>query len=124
MHIEKITISNFKGFQNAEFVPSRFSCLVGENNAGKSTILQSIVTALNRPARISPELFYDKLLPVIFKIELRGITAEHLLRLATEHRARISNLILDGRFVLVVSIVSAKREYSRTRAETFGDFHL
>lgn len=45
MRLERITIANFKGLREVQFEPTRFSCLVGENNAGKSTVLQAIVTA-------------------------------------------------------------------------------
>lgn len=49
MKLERISISNFKGIRAQSFEPSKFSCLVGENNAGKSTVMQAIVYALNRP---------------------------------------------------------------------------
>ncbi len=50
MRLERVSIDNFKGLKQATFEPTRFSCLVGENNAGKSTVLQAIVSALKRPA--------------------------------------------------------------------------
>ncbi|WP_442754259.1 ATP-dependent nuclease [Methylocystis sp. JAN1] len=102
MHIEKIVISNFKGLRNADFTPTGFACLVGENNAGKSTVLQSIVYALNRPTSLPLELFYDRSLPVEFNISFKGITAAHLARLAEEHRAKIEELVVDGLLDLTV----------------------
>jgi hypothetical protein len=102
MHIERIKIANFKGLRAAEFSPTRFSCLVGENNAGKSTVLQALVYALNRPAHLPPDLFYDPALPVEFRIELSGVSEGHLLRLAEEHRGKIAELISNERFILIV----------------------
>ncbi|MBA2658208.1 MAG: AAA family ATPase [Nitrosospira sp.] len=58
MKLEEIRICNFKGLKEARFQPMDFACLVGENNAGKSSVLQAIVTSLNRPSHIPPSLFY------------------------------------------------------------------
>jgi putative ATP-dependent endonuclease of OLD family len=102
MKIEKIRITNFKGLRDAEFTPTEFACLVGENNAGKSTVLQSIVYALNRPASLPIELFYDQTVPVEFKIDFSRVTAAHLARLAAEHRTKIEELVVDDSLNLVV----------------------
>lgn len=102
MQIAKIVVRNFKGLREAEFFPTRFSCLVGENNAGKSTVLQALVTALNRPPQLDPELFYDPQEPIEFRLELERVTTQHLLRLAEEHRSKITDLIVDERLVLIV----------------------
>ena len=40
MNLEKIAIENFKGLKAEIFEPGRFTCLVGENNAGKLSVLQ------------------------------------------------------------------------------------
>ena len=34
MRLERVSIANFKGLREVQFEPTRFSCLVGENNAG------------------------------------------------------------------------------------------
>lgn len=102
MQIAKISVRNFKSLREAEFVPTRFSCLVGENNAGKSTVLQALVTALKRPPQLDSTLFYDPEQPIEFRLELEQVTEPHLLRLAEEHRAKITDLIVDGRLVLIV----------------------
>ncbi len=102
MQIKRIKISNFKGLHDAEFVPTRFACLVGENNAGKSTVLQSIVYALNRPTQLPLDLFYDPIRPVEFRINLSDVTEPHLARLADEHRGKIAELVIDGSLDLTV----------------------
>ncbi|ULR89874.1 AAA family ATPase [Comamonas sp. B21-038] len=50
MYIKKLQIKNFRGFdlQNFNFKPG-FNLLVGENGAGKTTILRSIMAVLGRP---------------------------------------------------------------------------
>ncbi|MBZ2210031.1 AAA family ATPase [Massilia soli] len=68
MHLQTISVQNFKGLREASFTPTQFGCLVGENNAGKSSVMQAIVTALNRPSQLSLNLFYDHTLPVRFTL--------------------------------------------------------
>ncbi len=102
MKIEKIEIDNFKGLKEAVFNPKSFTCLVGENNSGKSSVLQTIVYTLNRPASLPDSLFYDNSKPIIFKCSFSEITDDDLNRLAEEHRTKIETLIEDGKFNLVV----------------------
>ena len=102
MKIKKITVSNFKGLLHAEFTPTQFACLVGENNAGKSTVLQSIVYALNRPTQLPPDLFYRADTAIEFRLEFTEVTEPHLARLAEEHKAKITDLIVDQGLTLIV----------------------
>lgn len=102
MLLEAIHISNFKGLRSVEFRPGNFGCLVGENNAGKSSVLQAIVWALGRTGQLPTGLYYDKDLPVEFRLTFTNVTDEHLMRLAAEHRNRISELIIEGRLEIVV----------------------
>lgn len=102
MKFKKIRISNFKGLREAEFEPTKFTCLVGENNAGKSTVLQAVVYALNRPSQLPPDLFYDPTIPVEFHIVLSEITPPHLERLADESRGKIASLLVDGSLELII----------------------
>lgn len=102
MRLERITIANFKGLRDAQFEPTRFSCLVGENNAGKSTVLQAIVTALNRPTQLPRSLFYDETLPVVFTLRFVEVSEGDLRRLADEHREKIEPLVVESAFSMVV----------------------
>lgn len=102
MRLEAVSIRNFKGLREAHFEPTRFSCLVGENNAGKSTVLQAIVFALNRPAQLPRSVFYDETEPVVFTLRFADVTEEHLQRLADEHRPKIEPLVVDGALTIVI----------------------
>ena len=42
MRISKVRILNYRGIKNDELCSSPFVCIIGENNAGKSTILLAI----------------------------------------------------------------------------------
>lgn len=109
MKINKIAIYNFKGLRTAEFLPTQFACLVGENNAGKSSVLQAIAFALNRPNQLGHEVFYDTTQPVEFHIELSDVTERHLMRLAEEHRGRISELVVDQCLRIIVRYREGQR---------------
>lgn len=102
MRLQTIRIENFKGLQEAEFSPTDFGCLVGENNAGKSSALQAIVFALNRPSQIPSSLFYDTAVPIRFVLTFSGVTEPHLARLATEHRERITPLVINTTLTLFI----------------------
>lgn len=102
MQLDTIEVRNFKGLREAKLRPGAFGCLVGENNAGKSSVLQAIVAALTRSGQLPLALHYDSTLPIEFSLIFTGVTNTHLMRLAEEHRAKISNLIIDNKLALVV----------------------
>jgi putative ATP-dependent endonuclease of the OLD family len=102
MKIEQIDIKNFKGLNEATFNPKSFTCLVGENNAGKSSVLQAVVYALNRPGSLPRSLFYDESQPIEFKCTFSSVTDDHLNRLAEEHKPKIEQLVYDEKFYLIV----------------------
>jgi predicted ATP-dependent endonuclease of OLD family len=102
MKLQKIGITNFKGLKEAVLSPTSFGCLVGENNAGKSSILQAIVYALNRPTQLPTSLFYDPTASVEITLDFSDIGPRDLLRLSEEHRTKIEELVNDGAFTLSV----------------------
>jgi hypothetical protein len=75
---------------------------VGENNAGKSSVLQAIVFALNRPSQLPIGLFYDPEVPVEFVVCFTEVDERNLGRLAAEHRPKIAALVVDGTLTLIV----------------------
>lgn len=109
MKLERISISNFKGIRSQRFEPSKFSCLVGENNAGKSTVMQAIVYALNKPAQLPPSLFYDQAEPVTFELRFSGVGDGHIARLAEEAQQKIAALLIDGTFCLRVQYAPGEK---------------
>lgn len=102
MRLERVSIANFKGLREVQLQPTRFSCLVRENNAGKSTVLQAIFYALNRPAQLPCSLFYDETVPVMFTLRFVEVGKNDVRRLADEHRQKIEPLVVDGAFTIVV----------------------
>ena len=52
MRIVKLKVDNFRGIENCEIIFSGHTVLVGDNNTGKSTILEAIDLVLG-PERLS-----------------------------------------------------------------------
>lgn len=102
MILNSIHIQNFKGLRDVVFEPGSFGCLVGENNAGKSSVLQATVYALSRPSQLPITLHYDPALPVTFTMAFSRVSEAQLLRLAGEHRSKIAALIVDEKLTLIV----------------------
>lgn len=95
MRLHRLSIKNFKSLRDQVFEPTRFSCLAGENNAGKSSVLQAVATALNRPAQLAASHYYDAHRPVDFEFCLADVNDRDLARVAEENRQRIADLIAD-----------------------------
>ncbi len=102
MKLEYIEIRNFKGIREATLSPDTFTCLVGENNAGKSSVMQALVIALTRPRNIPPTHFYDTAKPISFELRFSGVDHRHLARLSSDAKEKISELAVDGVLTLRV----------------------
>ena len=56
MRISRIKIGNFRGVKSAELLFPQYAALVGDNNCGKSTVLEAIDLCLG-PERLNKILF-------------------------------------------------------------------
>jgi hypothetical protein len=99
MRLEHIRIDNFRGLSQVNMPFSRFGCLIGENNAGKSSVFQALNMFL-RSGSATPTDFLTSALPVRIQLTFAGINEADLLRLEEGHRARIEPAIHDGRLAL------------------------
>lgn len=86
--ISKIQISNFKSIIDHEFELSKFTPLVGYNNAGKSNILEAIKWVL-RKTSLTASCFNDINQPIVISASIEGISTEILDNIDQSHRARI-----------------------------------
>ncbi len=107
MQLSELKISNFKGLSDEIFKPKSFSCLVGENNSGKSTVLQALVYALNRPKSIPVSMFYDEDNPVVFKLKFEEVMQGDLNRLNPEHRVKMLPLIYGGELTITAKYIKS-----------------
>ncbi|SKC66175.1 Predicted ATP-dependent endonuclease of the OLD family, contains P-loop ATPase and TOPRIM domains [Burkholderia sp. CF099] len=90
MHrISYIAIENFRSCQHVALPLDEFTPLVGQNNVGKSTILDAIKWVVKPVTLVSTD-FADSKLPVIVVACISGISAELLDRIPDQrHRAAI-----------------------------------
>lgn len=100
MRITHLAISNYRALREVEVPLSRFACLIGENNAGKSTFLQAISLFFSG-SKLPSNNFFDQTKPIRIAITFDNITEADLARLFDEHRARVRPLVTNGRLTLV-----------------------
>lgn len=99
MILENLKVVNFKGLKEIEIPVSNFVCVIGENNAGKSSLLQAILLFLNNP-KINKSVYYDPNSDILITATFSGITESVLEKIAEEHRERIAAFIENGRIKL------------------------
>ena len=59
MQISKVEIKNFRGIQSAEIYLTKYSVLLGDNNTGKTTVLEALDLVLG-PDRLSRSTVVDE----------------------------------------------------------------
>ncbi|NOZ86215.1 MAG: AAA family ATPase [Deltaproteobacteria bacterium] len=99
MKISGIKVINYKGLRDTHSPISSFVCVVGENNAGKSSLLQCLLLFI-RGTKLSKNEFYDPEADILITVELCEITEEVLSKLGEEHRRKIEKFVDDGRIKL------------------------
>ena len=98
MHrLSHLRIKNFRACKDVSLPLEGYTPLVGQNNTGKSSILQALSWVL-KPAALSIRDFYDPDQPVEVVACIDGITDEILGRISEEkHRKAITPYCRDGR---------------------------
>lgn len=100
MKLKGVAISNYRALRDVNIPLSKFGCLIGENNAGKSSFLQAISLFFSG-SKLSSRNYFDSSLPVRIEISIEEITEDDLVRLAPEHRSRVSAIVRNGKLSLV-----------------------
>jgi putative ATP-dependent endonuclease of the OLD family len=99
MHISYLKIKNYRGIKSDNFEASPFTCAIGENNAGKSTILLATSLFFSGTA-LGKSDFYNIEEPIEIEITFINIEEQDITRLSPEHRERIKEIIEDGKLIL------------------------
>ncbi len=99
MKISEVKVDNYKGLRAIHSPISNFVCVVGENNAGKSSLLQCLLLFI-RGTKLSKNEFYDPSTDILITVELSEITEEVLSNLGEEHRIKIEKYVENERIKL------------------------
>ncbi|MGQ5592816.1 ATP-dependent nuclease [Streptomyces sp. ESR1.13] len=99
MRITKVKISNYRGLESVEIPLTRFGCVIGENNAGKSSVFQALNTFLRGSAMDASE-FLSRTQEIRIQVSFSEIGTGDLSRLDAQHRAKIEKEVEDGSLTL------------------------
>ena len=102
LRLTHVEIKNFRAHSHTALPLHQLGCLIGENNAGKSSILHAIRFALD-DKRLNEEDFQDRELPVSVKLSIEDITEADLSRLEYQHREKVRGMLRDGTLTIVRS---------------------
>lgn len=101
MRLTNLSITNYRGLRDVTIPLSRFGCLIGENNAGKSSFLQALSLFFSGTKLVAANHYFDESKPIRIAVCIEDIGDEDLARLAEEHRTRVAGIVNNGRLVLV-----------------------
>jgi putative ATP-dependent endonuclease of the OLD family len=100
MLLTRLKIKNYRALRDIDIPLSRFVCLTGENNAGKSSILLGL--SLFRSGKsLDLKDFYDLTQQIDIEVSLAEVTPAYLALLGAEASERISKLVVDKKLTLV-----------------------
>jgi hypothetical protein len=100
MKLTSLSVTNYRALRDVTIPLSRFGCLIGENNSGKSSFLQALSLFFSG-SKLAGSHFFDESKPIRIAVTFESITDADLARLADEHRTRVAGIVKNGRLVLV-----------------------
>jgi putative ATP-dependent endonuclease of OLD family len=116
MNLSHLHVKNYRGLKDVSIPLSSFVCVTGENNAGKSSLLQALSLFLSGSALKKTD-YFDESKEILIEVKISNITPIDLQLLAEEHRERIGSLLVDGSVLLV-------RRYDTDGKSQLGHFGL
>lgn len=99
MKLQHISVENYKGLANASSRLDDFSCVIGENNAGKSTLLQSVLLLING-TKLSSHEYFDPKNEILITGVFSGLTDEVLEKIGEENKKKIEPYVVDASITL------------------------
>lgn len=107
MKLDSLTIQNFRALEKISLPLSTFGCIIGENNAGKSSVLHALVFALTgqAPRKLNEGDFHDSSRPIRVELKLVDITTDDLALIgAANHRSAMESDVVKGELTLVRTV--------------------
>lgn len=99
MKLTHLAVQNYKGLLNTECQLSDFVCAIGENNAGKSSLLQALLLFVNG-TKLSRAEFYDPDADILITVTLGGVTEDALSSLTDDQRTKIQPFVSQETLIL------------------------
>lgn len=99
MKLTKISVQNYKALKDTETELSRFSCVVGENNAGKSSLMQAILRLLAGRA-IDKHEYHNPSAEILITGIFTEVTEVDINKVHESHRETVRAYIKEGRLGL------------------------
>jgi predicted ATP-dependent endonuclease of OLD family len=112
MKLTGLHVVNYRGLKDIVIPLSSFVCITGENNGGKSSVLQTLSLFMSG-SLLKETDYFDPAQQITIALSLSDVTDGDLQLLAEEHRERIAPLRVDGKLTLV-------RRYGTDRRSEFG----
>lgn len=104
MRLKHLHIRNFRALADVEIPLSEFGCIIGENNAGKSSVLHALVLVLtgSAPRKTDHSDFHDRTQPIRIELTIEDVDEVDLERVSDSgHRASLEADIIDGAITFV-----------------------
>lgn len=103
MKLSSVRIQNYRGLRDVRVPLTQFGCLIGENNSGKSSVLQALLLLLGSGVKKPTENdFFDKTKPIRIELQVDEIDEVDLSRIANDaHRASFAADVTAGSVRLV-----------------------
>jgi hypothetical protein len=107
LKLDRLTIKNFRALESVSLPLSSFGCIIGENNAGKSSVLHALVFALtgSAPRKLCEADFHDPSKPIRVELKIVDITKDDLALIgAVNHRSAMEGDVANGELTLVRTV--------------------
>ncbi len=110
LKLSQLTLLNFRSIKEEAFRFQSLSVLIGQNNAGKSNVLDAIAILLEGTSKdVTQEEFFDRNNDFVLEGKFSGVT-EYLDILDARHRPRIEECIDDDGIITVRRVGNAAGE--------------
>lgn len=99
MLLNSIKIENYRGLRDVCLPLSRFVCIVGENNSGKSSTLLALSLFITG-SKVNETDYYNNTKPIRIEVEM-SIDENDLSKVKGEQKDKILEIMTDNKLILV-----------------------
>ncbi len=100
MRLAHLHVANYRGLRDVTIPLSPFICITGENNAGKSSVLQTLSLFLSGSSLKASD-YFEPGREITIAIRIEEVQDQDLQLLVEEHRPRIAELIVDQQITFI-----------------------